>query len=109
MWLTYYYNYHYDPAADQPEIQWLNVIGKWFEEDNLTVIVEWEGNSDCLDFNISLTSPTDTSSDYNITTKNRSHTFNIFYNTNYTVTVTVAGSSGNNSDEISKTFINFST
>ena len=73
---------------------WLNVTGIWFEADNLTAIIEWEANSDCLNFTISLlTSPIiiiDTSLDYNITTRSTSHTFIIFYNTNYTVTVAVA-------------------
>ena len=71
------------------------------EAENLTVIIEWESNSGCLNYTVFLTS-LNSSSNNIITTKNSRHTFNIFYNTNYTVTV-----SGSNGSEISKTF-NFS-
>ena len=77
-------------------------MGGIFEEDNLTVILEWESNSDCLDFTVSLTSSTDASADQNITTKIKRHIFSVLYNTNYTVTI--ISSIGSNSSEISKAF-----
>ena len=90
-------------SIDQPEIRWLNITGGIFEAEHLTAIIEWESNSGCSDFTVSLISLNDTSINYNTTstTKNTNHTFNILYNTNYTVSVS---SSGNNSSEISKTF-----
>ena len=79
------------------------MTGGVFEADNLAAIVEWEGNSGCLNFIVSLTWSNGTTSDYNnISTIDTSYTFNILYNTNYTVTVR-----RNNSTEISKAF-NFS-
>ena len=73
-----------------------------FETDSLAVTIEWESDSGCSDFTISLVHSNDPSLKYNITTKSTYHTFYIFYNTNYTVTV--SSSSGSNSSEISKSF-----
>ena len=92
--------------SDQPNIYWLNITGEEFEAENLTIIIEWESNSDCFNFTLSLTpSPNNSSSDYSITTDNKSHIFNILYNINYTVTV--IASNGNSSSNINKMF-NFS-
>ena len=95
----------YTHWSEQPEICSLNITGGTFKAEHLTVIIEWEGNSDCLDFTVSLTPSSNGSSlDYSITTnlKNKSHTLNILYNTNYTVTVTISG--GNNSSGMSRSF-----